>query len=1100
MGIQNYLLRLFHKKVDSSNAVKVEVLTPVIDIEELKHYTDRLKSAIDNEDVKNVAVCGNYGSGKSSIINTFIETYGNNYVHLKVSLAGFNKSEQSDKDIEHSLVQQFFYHVKYDDIPFSRFRRIKRITESCILSYSISVFLYICAWLFLLTPSLFEKFGVRTESACDCFRYLADTVIAIGTPCIIYLLIKFILRIRYVHLKVSEYEVNLHKDNDISTLNKYLDELVYLFQSSTDKNTHIVIIEDIDRLDKCPKIFTKLREINILLNQAEDIKQRIVFIYALKEDVFDDYLEKTKFFDYILSVIPKANASNAVQDFYKKFETEITINTGVGVKTDNEFLMDVAPFIPDLRSILCIKNDYFLFKDILRDNNPDRRKLLAMVIYKNIYPADYAKLHENKGHLHAMFMNKPLLISEDEKRIRNEIEKVEAEIESRNSRLEEERLKNTDELKALLVAKFLKKLSGKYPADENSNPVDIDKLFTDKYIETILHGKARTLYFDSFMRLSTPSYPISINTDFYYKRKELFEKEYAEKTESLKSRKETLLKELACIQRKSMKELCDNDPDALQKLEKQSQPQKREQEKPEQEKPDYSLLDMMVRKGYIAEDHCFYITVFKEGMMTCNDIEFLKNIHGAVTDNNRDIFAEKIDHPEVILEYMYDADFSKDDVLNCSLVNYIYASGDKYNDRKKLLVSKITSYSRPCLDFVCRFLTIPDDMNSNTKESLLNDIVRQDGSLWAKIVHDTDTSKESLGHIFRRIVKYLDVSLFKRLDADQSFSDYFAKQYYLDFQDISSSIKFIKIIGTLNVKFTYIASPQNKWDSVLDTIYKGCHYVLNKENINFIMSEFGRFKYNISVYGLYSRAMESGCTELKDYIQSNINDFVSNVYIGNNLPNEKDEYLIELINNEKISSQERADITSHSSNCLEDIRQIKPQYFPEVLTAKSCAAFNIGNLEYAYANSNPEQLEDWIIIYINNNTEKFAACIKDMDHRFSNNTLADRLFRCNAIDDKAYSALLEHPEIRKGFPGNYTDISISHLGLAIRSKVIPLTLENWNTLKTLSTDIALVLLQHNLDSLRGNVASFGFSKEDLGLISDDRRFSSIHHEIMRLLS
>ena len=54
MGIQNYLLRLFHKKADSTKADDVEVLTPVIDIEELKHYTGRLKSAIDNEDVKNV--------------------------------------------------------------------------------------------------------------------------------------------------------------------------------------------------------------------------------------------------------------------------------------------------------------------------------------------------------------------------------------------------------------------------------------------------------------------------------------------------------------------------------------------------------------------------------------------------------------------------------------------------------------------------------------------------------------------------------------------------------------------------------------------------------------------------------------------------------------------------------------------------------------------------------------------------------------------------------------------------------------------------------------------------------------------------------------
>ncbi len=603
-------------------------------------------------------------------------------------------------------------------------------------------------------------------------------------------------------------------------------------------------------------------------------------------------------------------------------------------------------------------------------------------------------------------------------------------------------------------------------------------------IEKILKGKIKAIYHDAYKRFSGVYYPISINADFYNKRKELFEKQYAEKTESLKLKRESLLKELACIQRKSMKELCDNDLDALKKI---NVP---DGEKSEQEKPDYSLLNMMIRKGYIAEDHCFYITVFKEGMMTHNDIEFLKNIHGAETVNNRDIFAEKIDHPEVILEYMYDADFSKDDVLNCSLVNYIYTSGEKYNDRKKLLVSKITSYSVVCLDFVCRFLTSPDEMNSYTKGLLLNDIVRQDGSLWAKIVQDTDSSSESLSHIFSSIIKYLDVSLFKRLDVGHSFSYYFAKQYYPDFQNITTSNKFIEIVESLNVKFTDITRNQNKFDLVLVAIYKGCHYVLNEENINFIMSEFSTFKYNISVHGLYSRAMESGCTELKDYIRSHIKEFVKNVYMHNKV-NEKDEYLIELINNETLSPQYRVLITRRSSNRLEDISKIKPQYLPAVLTAESCAGFNIGNLEYAYANSNHKQLENWIIIYINNNAEDFATCVKNLDRHFSDNTLANSLFICNDIVDKAYLALLEHPEIRKDFPKKYTDISISHLELAIKTKVISLTLENWNTLKKLSTDIALDLLQHNLDSLKRRISVFGFSNEDLKLILNDRRFSTI---------
>lgn len=1074
------------KKSAISGTVDIEVLTPVVDKEDLHYYTDRLKIAIDNPEIRNIAICGNYGSGKSSIINTFKDTFLKDYNYLNVSLAGFKESKHLDKDIEYSLLQQFFYHVKFDDIPFSRFRRIKNVKRLNIWIWAFLILFYVCLWIYLLSPSFFEKFGLNLSGESNhIIKYIVDILVAIGTLYVVSLFIWLLLRIRFVHFKVSEYELNLQNNKNIFIFNRYLDELIYLFQSHGGKKVHVVILEDIDRLNNCSRIFTKLREINILLNQAKDIKNKIVFIYALKEDVFDCHLDKTKFFDYILSVIPKSNASNSVSDFFERFKDEILVGSGDSLRPDNVFLMDVAPFIPDLRSIKCIANDYFLFKDIMRENNLDKRKLLAMVVYKNIYPVDYGRLHENKGYLHSLFCENELLLADKERELMEEVKRLDNEIRERNYRYNEERLKNINELNELLVAEFLKNMPDRcHPGDENGHFVLYRDLFDEEYIAKILAHKTTCLTYNGSVYKVAP-YTSGVNVDSYNKRKKLFENKYVQDTEELKVKKELLLGEIASLHRKTLKELCELDPDAFNKL--------CEKCRLKESNTDFRLLDLMVRKGYIAEDHIFYITIFKEGMMTNNDIEFLKNIHGWNTDNNRDVFTEKIDNPEIVLRYMYDADFSKDDVLNCSLVNHIYASGDKYNDRKKLLVSKITSYSRSCLDFVCRFLTSPDDMNSYAKGFFLNDIVKQDGSLWAKIVRDTDTSIESLGHIFSRIVKYLDVSLFKRLDADQSFSDYFADQHYLYFQDITSSTKFIGIIKTLNVKFTYIAHNQNKLGPVLEAIYKGCYYVLNAQNIDFIISTFGRVKYSVSDAGLYSKAMESGCTELKDYIKSNINDFVSNVYVDNNQPNDTDRYLIELINNETLSPQSRVLITRRSSNRLEDISQIKPQYLPEVLTAESCAGFNIRNLEYAYANLIRKQLEDWIIIYINNNSETFAACIKDMDRRFNDNTLADRLFRCNAIDDKAYFALLEHPEIRKDFPKKYTDISISHLELAIRSKVISLTLENWNTLKKLSTDIALELLLHNLDSLRGNVTSFGFSKEDLELILDDNRFNSIHH-------
>ena len=93
---------------------------------------------------------------------------------------------------------------------------------------------------------------------------------------------------------------------DNSIFNKHLDEILYFFQV-TDYN--VVIIEDLDRFGT-PNIFLKLRELNQLINESKIVGRHITFIYAIKDDIFKDE-ERTKFFDFITTVIPVINPSNS---------------------------------------------------------------------------------------------------------------------------------------------------------------------------------------------------------------------------------------------------------------------------------------------------------------------------------------------------------------------------------------------------------------------------------------------------------------------------------------------------------------------------------------------------------------------------------------------------------------------------------------------------------------------------------------------------------------------------------------------------------------------------------------------------------------------
>lgn len=105
-------------------------------------------------------------------------------------------------------------------------------------------------------------------------------------------------------LNLKDAEIEVVENNSI--FNRHLDKILYFFQVT---KYDVVIIEDLDRFGT-PNIFLKLRELNQLINESKIVGRHITFIYAIKDDIFKDE-ERTKFFDYIITVIPVINPSNS---------------------------------------------------------------------------------------------------------------------------------------------------------------------------------------------------------------------------------------------------------------------------------------------------------------------------------------------------------------------------------------------------------------------------------------------------------------------------------------------------------------------------------------------------------------------------------------------------------------------------------------------------------------------------------------------------------------------------------------------------------------------------------------------------------------------
>ena len=177
-------------------------------------------------------------------------------------------------------------------------------------------------------------------------KYIALVACIVILFFIIYKSSRSIIGLSIKKLNLQGAEIEIDKSISKSILNNHIDEIIYFFEAT---NYNVVIIEDLDRFGDS-EVFTKLREINLLINNSKKINRDIVFIYAIKDDMFQDK-DRAKFFDYMLPVIPIVNFSNSGDRLKKMLE-------GSSTKIDNDLIDDLSLFIDDMRLLYNIMNEF----------------------------------------------------------------------------------------------------------------------------------------------------------------------------------------------------------------------------------------------------------------------------------------------------------------------------------------------------------------------------------------------------------------------------------------------------------------------------------------------------------------------------------------------------------------------------------------------------------------------------------------------------------------------------------------------------------------------------------------------------------------------
>lgn len=186
----------------------------------------------------------------------------------------------------------------------------------------------------------------------------------------------------------------------------------------------VITIEYLDRF-KNTGIFIKLRELNTLLNNYEKITRKIVFIHALHDEVFKGN-SLTILSEFIILIIPIINCQNA-SDILVNITSEN--HKSVLKDIDENLLQDAGLYINDMRLLINCMDEFIIYDKKINANDykygmdknticHSRNKILAIILYRNLYLEDFARLAHNDRGLFGIFEKKSDIIQKKDKRKR----------------------------------------------------------------------------------------------------------------------------------------------------------------------------------------------------------------------------------------------------------------------------------------------------------------------------------------------------------------------------------------------------------------------------------------------------------------------------------------------------------------------------------------------------------------------------------------------------------------------------------------------------------------------------------------------------------
>ena len=977
------------------NKYHFEKLTPIDNVD-MNVYENAIDFVFKNNDIKNVAITGAYSSGKSSVLASYKKKH-QELQFMHISLAHFDTPDQEETKepvLEGKILNQLIHQIPSDKIPQTNFRVKKKLDNKNIKQMKHTVICFLVATIYFMRFDTWKNYVSALPDSCSKHILMITThpyVLMADGVLILMLLSSFIgwligiqknrNMLHKVNLQGNEIEI-FEESND-SYFDKYLNEVLYLFENT---DADVIVFEDIDRFG-ANIIFERLREVNTLANLHLEKDNKVLrFFYLLRDDIYDSK-DRTKFFDYIIPIVPVVDSSNSFDQFISHFE-----NTEIYERLDESFLQGLSLYIDDMRLLKNIYNEFIIYFNRLNITELNCNKMLAIITYKNIFPRDFANLQLNRGFVYTLFSKKENFITAEITEINKRIDKIQKRITSS----ENEYLVSIRELDAVFADKYFKRYHLSNETDSDLTKFIIENLDTDQ-------------------------------KDEYTSRKQTIEDKLNKNNIKLNQEIQNLQQKEISLQNESLYKIITRDNiDEIFSITSINDIDEEIDFNEIKSNEYFDLLKYLIRNGYIDETYTDYMTYFYENSLSRTDKIFLRSI----TDKKAKLYTYHLENPKKVVSRLRLVDFDQEEILNFDLLTFLLNNRDNADYLNRLLNQLKDSKN---FDFTGSYFDITTELPEYVKKlnilwpDLFNELLTKDN------FSDSQIYKYSIYSIY-----YSDDDTLELINKDNCLSDYISNKCdYLAIEepDIDKLIHGFKLLNVSFAGFDYDTANKD----LLKEVYNNSLYDINDENIQLIQKEILNVTNNDDIiHKNYTIMVSHPDSALTQYINQNINEYIDVVIeICDGKVYDNENVVLNLLNNADLTLEHKQSYISVLETIITNINDIED-------TTLWTSLLNADKVQYSESNLincfNTLELAENVISYINRCNIDLDFSKYDCDED-SKAQLFNSIVICNDIDNSKYKQIL----LSLGFKYNNShcvEISDDKITILIDTKIIQMTEDN----------------------------------------------------------